>query len=110
MSRASDEFGVEALLAEACAATGLPDFGDPDFREPLGVLCQTYDRAAFDERGRKRNRRRVLQLRCARLRVEDALRRHPEIRQREIRRPMVLTGLPRSGTSALFSLLAADPV
>ena len=74
------------------------------------MLCQTYDQAPFDERGRKRNRRRVLQLLSARLRVEDALRRHPEIRQREIRRPMVLTGLPRSGTSALFNLLAADPV
>ena len=73
------------------------------------MLCQTYERAPFDERGRKRNRRRVLQLLSSRLRVEDALRRHPEIREREIRRPMVLTGLPRSGTSALFSLLAADP-
>ncbi|HEY8154626.1 MAG TPA: sulfotransferase [Myxococcota bacterium] len=104
------DFGVEALLAEARAATGLSDFGPEDFREPLAVLCQTYDGAPFDERGRKRNRRRVLQLLCSRLRVEDALRRHPEIRQREIRRPMLLTGLPRSGTSALFSLLATDPV
>ena len=73
------------------------------------MLCQTYERAPFDERGRKRNRRRVLQLLSSRLRVEDALRRHPEIRGREIRRPTVLTGLPRSGTSALFSLLAVDP-
>ena len=73
------------------------------------MLCQAYDQAPFDERGRKRNRRRVLQLLAARLRVEDALRRHPEIRTREIRRPMFLTGLPRSGTSALFNLLAADP-
>jgi hypothetical protein len=110
MAVRDDEFEVEALLAEASAATGLADFGAPDFREPLRVLCETYDRAPFDARGRKRNRRRVLQLLATRLRVEDALRRHPEIREREIRSPMVLTGLPRSGTSALFSLLAADPV
>jgi Sulfotransferase family len=109
MAAGETDFGVEALLAEACAATGLSDFGETDFREPLAVLCQAYDRAPFDERGRKRNRRRVLQLLCARLRVEAALRRHPEIRERGIRRPMVLTGLPRSGTSALFSLLATDP-
>ena len=109
MAAGNLDFGVEALLAEACAATGLSDFGERDFREPLGVLCQTYQRAAYDERGRKRNRRRVLQLLTSRLRVEAALRRHPEIRQREIRRPMVLTGLPRSGTSALFNLLAVDP-
>jgi hypothetical protein len=109
MAGMSAEFDPEALLVEARAASGLEDFGPDDFREPLRVLCETYHRAPFDARGRKRNRRRVLQLLAARLRVEDALRRHPEIRQRAIRRPMVLTGLPRSGTSALFNLLAADP-
>ena len=109
MAATNDFFGIEGLLAEARAATGLSDFGADDFREPLRMLCQAYDQAPFDERGRKRNRRRVLQLLTARLRVEDALRRHPEIRSREIRRPMLLTGLPRSGTSALFNLLAADP-
>jgi hypothetical protein len=103
------ELDPDALLAEARAATGLSDFGPDDFREPLRVLCEAYDRNPFDARGRKRNRRRVVQLLAARLRVTDALRRHPEIRAREIRRPLVLTGLPRSGTSALFNLLAADP-
>jgi hypothetical protein len=39
----------------------------------------------------------------------DALKRRPEIRAREIRAPWFLTGMPRSGTSALFNLLAADP-
>jgi hypothetical protein len=106
---ASAEFDPEALLAEARAATGLSDFGPDDFREPLRVLCESYERAPFDARGRKRNRRRLLQLLAARLRVEAALRRHPEVRERPLRRPMVLTGLPRSGTSALFNLLASDP-
>jgi len=109
MSGSSVDFDVDRLLADARAAAGLDDFGPDDFREPLAMLCRAYDDAPFDERGRKRNRRRVLQLLAARLRVEEALRRHPEIRSREIRRPMFLTGLPRSGTSALFNLLAADP-
>lgn len=109
MAATNDFFGIDALLAEARAATGLSNFGADDFREPLRMLCQAYDQAPFDERGRKRNRRRVLQLLTARLRVEEALHRHPEIRSRAIRRPMFLTGLPRSGTSALFNLLAADP-
>jgi hypothetical protein len=109
MAGTNVDFGVEALLAEARASSGLSDLGGEEFLEPLRMLCQAYDQAPFDERGRKRNRRRVLQLLAARLRVEAALRRHPEIRSREIRRPMFLTGLPRSGTSALFNLLAADP-
>jgi hypothetical protein len=102
-------FDPEDLIQEAKSATGLADFGPEDFREPLGVLCRTYDVNPWDERGRKRNRRRVLGLLATRLRVQEALRKHPEIRERPLSKPMVLTGLPRSGTSALFNLLAADP-
>jgi hypothetical protein len=102
-------FDVDELLAKASAAEGLTDFGPDDFREPLKVLCETYNIAPFDESGRKRNQRRVLGLLGTRLRVQDALRRHPEIADRPLNPPMVLTGLPRSGTSALFNLLAADP-
>jgi len=109
MTPGHDAFDAQALLAEARAETGLSDFGAGEFREPLGVLCETYARAPFDERGRRRSRRRLLGLLATRLRVEAALRRHPEIWQRELRRPMVLTGIPRSGTSALFNLLAVDP-
>jgi len=108
---AASDFDPEALLAEAREqAGGLADFGAPDFREGLGVLCETYERTAdFDERGRRRNRRRLVGLLATRLRIEAAWRRHPEIREREVRAPLYLTGLPRTGTSALFNLLAADP-
>ncbi len=104
------EFSEEAVLEEARRSTGLTDFGDEGFREGLRVLLRTYDGAArFTEQGRKRNWRRVVQLLQNRLRLQEAFSKHPEIREREIRRPVVLTGLPRSGTSALFNLLAADP-
>jgi hypothetical protein len=104
------EFTEESVLEAARQATGLSDFGDSAFREGLRVLLRTFDETArFNEKGCKRNHRRIVSLLATRLRVEAALRKHPEIREREIRRPMVLTGLPRSGTSALFNLLAADP-
>jgi hypothetical protein len=103
-------FTEDSVLAAAREAAGLSDFGDPSFREGLRVLLETYDKTAnFSERGRQRNWRRLVQLLATRLRIVEAFRKHPEIRQREIRRPVVLTGLPRSGTSALFNLLAADP-
>jgi hypothetical protein len=102
-------FDVEALLATARAATELEDFGPDGFREALAMLCRTYDENPLSPKGRKRSQRRVLQLLTTRLRVQAALARHPEVRERPIRSPMVLTGLPRSGTSALFNLLAADP-
>ena len=104
------EFSLAGVLDEARRETGLADFGDPGFREGLGVLLETYERTArFDARGRADHHRRVVTLLCARLRVVDALRRHPEVRGRAIRSPLFVTGLPRTGTSALFQLLAADP-
>jgi len=104
------EWSEEAVLEEARRSTGLTDFGDEGFREGLRVLLRTYDETArFTEQGHKRNWRRVVQLLQNRLRIQEAYSKHPEILEREIRRPVVLTGLPRSGTSALFNLLAADP-
>ena len=99
---------VESVLDEACRTTGLDDIGADDFRSGLEALVRTYDENAFSEKGRRRNRRRVVQLLATRLRVEAAFHKHPEIREREIVRPLLLTGLPRSGTSALFNLLAID--
>jgi hypothetical protein len=103
-------FEIEPLLEAARAATGLDDFGDARFREGLGVLCEMLDSTAgLTAHGRKSNWKRLVRLLATRLRVEDAFRRHPEIHAREIRRPVFLTGLPRSGTSATFNLLGRDP-
>jgi hypothetical protein len=99
-----------SLLGEARAQAGLDDFGDERFREGLRVLLETYETTAnLSPAGRKRTRRRLVQLLATRLRVEEAWKRHPEVRALEIRSPVYLTGLPRTGTSALFNLLAADP-
>lgn len=106
----ADLLDSEALLEAARNATGLSDFGDPAFRDGLAMLVETYNSAPLSERGRRRNHRRMIELLTTRLRIEDAWRRHPEILDRRIAQPMVLTGLPRSGTSALFNLLATDPV
>jgi hypothetical protein len=103
------DFDEEGVLEDARLSTGLSDFGPGEFRGALQVLLRTYAEGPLTERGRKSSRRRVVGLLATRLRVAEALRRHAEITQRELPRPMVLTGLPRSGTSALFNLLASDP-
>ncbi len=98
----------EKLIASAVEATGLSDLGGDGFRPGLRALIETYQINAFDERGRKRNRRRLVGLIATRLQLEDWWKRHPEVLERPIEAPWVLTGLPRSGTSALFNLLAED--
>jgi hypothetical protein len=102
-------FVESELLAEARAAAKLEDFGGEDFLPGLRALCRTYEAPAWSEKGRTRNRRRLVGLLTTRLKLEAALARHPDILARPVRQPVVLTGLPRSGTSALFSLLGADP-
>jgi hypothetical protein len=109
VSAGAARFVPEQLLAEARADAKLDDFGADDFLAGLRALCATYDAPVWSEKGRTRNRRRLVNLLTTRLRVEAALARHPEILARPVKQPVFLTGLPRSGTSALFSLLGADP-
>jgi hypothetical protein len=102
-------FDEDELLAEAREATGLSDFGGEDFRPGLRALIEIVRENPFTEKGRAQHRARLVMLLSTRLRCQEAFRRHPEILARTVERPMFLTGLPRSGTSALFNLLAADP-
>jgi hypothetical protein len=100
---------AEAVLAAAQAATGLADFGAPDFRERLNIWLKSFD----EDRGLNALGRANLFADCVRqastrLRFEDAWKRHPEIAGIAIDRPIMIAGLPRSGTTHLVNLLAAD--
>jgi len=99
-----------ALLAAARRRAGLSDFGDPVFREPLRVLLAALEgEAALSPVGRFVARSLVLQLLVTRLRAEALLREHPEILEEEVRAPIVILGLPRTGTTHLHNLMSQDP-
>jgi hypothetical protein len=100
---------AEAVLAAARQATGLSDFGAEDFRERLAIWLRSFD----EDRGLNALGRASLFADCVRqastrLRFEDAWRRHPGIADVRIDRPIMIAGLPRSGTTHLVNLLAAD--
>jgi hypothetical protein len=100
----------DALMEVATESTGLIDFGDPSFREPLGVLCTALrTEAGLSPYGVVNVWSQLVRLLTNRLLVEDLLGRHPEIHQVPVDRPIVITGLPRSGTTHLHNLLSADP-
>lgn len=110
-----DLFHIDSLLADAIEKTAknssgnaLTDFGPEDFKPGLEKLLTTYQENGFTEKGLKRLRRRLVDLLTVRLKVEAALKENPEVRDIEIRSPLFLTGLPRTGTSALLNLLAND--
>jgi len=100
----------EALLRRAARRTGLSDFGDDFFREPLARLVDSLEREArLTTLGRIVARRDLLRTLEGRLRVEEVRRRHPEIAKEPVRAPIFVIGLPRTGTTILHELLAQDP-
>lgn len=99
-----------SLLAHACTSTGLEDFGDDRWLEPFNILVNALEEEArLTLMGRLMARSDIILWLRSRLLVADTLKRHPEILDEEIVRPMVVVGLPRSGTSILYELLAQDP-
>ncbi|MCR9095327.1 MAG: sulfotransferase [bacterium] len=103
------DLSIPAVVNAAEEATGLSCWGPDDWKERLGVW--------FDEMNADDNRtalgRMILFGDCVRyattrLRINDLLDRHPEIHDVKIERPIIVVGLPRSGTTHLVNLIAAD--
>src|SRR6202050_1102576 len=101
---------VEDLHASATRVTGLEDFGADNYRDGLAVLLQSYARDAdLTPLGRKVKRSFLRGALVARLLSEAAWKSWPGYASVGIERPIFVTGLPRTGTTALHRLLAADP-
>ncbi|PJE06791.1 MAG: sulfotransferase family protein [Mycobacterium sp.] len=101
---------ADALCAKASADTGLSDFGPGDYRERLDVyLAALRDIEGLHPAGVVNFYGQLLQLLKNRLLLADLLHRHPEINDIELRSPVVIAGLPRTGTTHLHNLLASAP-
>lgn len=104
------ELNPATLLATATERAGLSDFGDPAFRERLDVLCTALrDEADLSDTGVAITFEQLVGNLVNRLRLEALIAEHPEIESIEIQRPIIICGLPRTGTTHLHNLLAADP-
>lgn len=94
----------------AVSSTGLDDFGPGDFREGLDVLLRSLAEDAELDPSTDAAVIDVLQTRVTnRLRVEDWYRAHPEIDDIGVEGPVCIIGLPRTGTTALGSMMSLDP-
>ncbi|OBK24718.1 hypothetical protein A5635_17510 [Mycobacterium asiaticum] len=101
---------AEALHARASADTGLHDFGPADYRERLDVyLAALREIDGVHGAGVVNFYGQLLQLLKNRLLLADLLNLHPEISDIGLRSPVVIAGLPRTGTTHLHNLLAAPP-
>jgi hypothetical protein len=103
------ELSVEAVLESASEKTGLTDFGAPDFRERLGVWLQAVgEDASLRPVARLGVFNECVRYASNRARLHKLLADHPEIHDVEIVRPIIVAGLPRSGTTHLLNLIASD--
>ncbi len=97
------------LLERASARTGLDDFGDPWFHQPFEVVLDAlHEEAQLNAAGDFSAMLYFEQLLMHRLLSEWWFQRHPEILERAVKRPVVIVGPMRSGTTRLHRLLAAD--
>ncbi len=105
------ELSVERLIDSARRQTRLEDFGTLSFQEPFRRLIDSMEtEAGLKTVGRLAAREDLIRLLANNLLMEEDRKRNPEIAAEEIRRPVIITGLPRTGTTFLHSLLALDPV
>lgn len=112
MTTRTDVGTIDELCAEAVDTAGHDDFGtdDDNFREALGVLLESYSReSGFTPLGAAMTRHHLRAGLVSRLISQAAWKRYPGYAEVKIERPIFVTGLPRTGTTALHRLLGADP-
>jgi hypothetical protein len=103
------DMSVVAVLAAARAQTGLDDFGPRDFEERLArLLAEVQADANVWRMAKAQFVGFCVKAAANRLKNCEFLKRHPEIEQIVIDRPIFIVGLPRSGTTHLENLIAAD--
>jgi hypothetical protein len=103
-------FTCDQLLESAYEATQLCDLGEPTWQEGLDLLLEDLDRSAnLNELGVTIVETELLTYLTNRLRIIDWRATHPEVALGTVRRPLVICGQPRTGTTILYDLLAQDP-
>ncbi len=101
---------ADTLHAKAIADTGLDDFGPDDYRERMDVyLAALHEIDDLHAPGTVNFFSQMSQWLKNRLLLADLLTRHPEIHDIELLPPVVIAGLPRTGTTHLHNLLGAAP-
>ncbi|HEV3132399.1 MAG TPA: sulfotransferase, partial [Acidimicrobiales bacterium] len=99
-----------ALVEAATVQTGLAEFGAPGWREGLDRLIDSLNgESGLSALGEQILGGRLAMLLANRLRILGVLGASPEIADEEVEGPLFIIGLPRTGTTALSNLVAADP-
>ena len=101
---------IDAMIADAVEQAGSDDLGyTGEFAGRLSAYVAAVESdTALTQLGRGTLRSRIVRLLRNRISLADLLKRYPEIESIEIEGPIIVVGMPRSGTTHLVNLLAAD--
>lgn len=103
------DLNTDRLIKQAQKKTGLQDFGDTSFRDGLQILTtELNEQAQLSQIGQIAAYYNLLDHLCVRLQLIDFRSRTPEVPLQKIKRPVFITGLPRTGTTILYELIAQD--
>lgn len=111
IARLKQALTLEALLdaAFAEAGTGAREFRDPSFLPNLEKTLEVPARLEMSARGLMGVQANFQRFLVNRLRWEADVEKHPEILDEDVSDPIIVLGLPRSGTTKLQRFLSADP-
>lgn len=101
---------IDPMISEAIEQAGCDDLG---FTGGFGDRLSAYISAIeadldLTQLARATLRSRIVRLLRNRLSLTDLIKHYPEIESIEIEKPIIVVGMPRSGTTHLVNLLAAD--
>jgi Sulfotransferase family len=105
----AEKLVADASIEEARRTTGLERFDSESFREGLEILIAGLNGQDLTEAAALRNHNDIVAALSRRLKVNAYLEQRPELLARPIERPVFVFGIPRTGTTLLSNLLAADP-
>ena len=104
------DWTLDGVLGAAVAESGLDDFGADDFKPRLELILRSLDEDhPLNAMGRVSRFALLVKYLKNRLLVEDLYKRHPEIEDVPFEKPILIAGLPRTGTTHLHNLISADP-
>src|SRR5262245_11610128 len=106
---APKHFDASELRRQAEQDTGLRDTDEHPIQEPLEILCRAANDPGVSDLGKIFLKNVISKRLQTRLRIENYLRQNPAVLQEQVRRPVIILGMPRTGTTLLHRLLAQDP-
>lgn len=99
----------EQVIDAAIRSAGADDFGDPSFHEGLERGLAAFTELPLTEAARTAAEAKFVADLTNRLRIRDHLKRHPAAAEAGIDGPVLVCGLPRTGTTAMVAMMALDP-